>query len=113
MNVGCNSLHCDFLVYPDPVKKIIAIVVAVFVGLCLWTAYANVWSDDVAVRATAELAARAKAGCGEKCSLSRMEGSRGAFKETLEFSFRDAGVVSVTCRRPYIAFGDYQCTATK
>ena len=94
-------------------KKAIAIVTAVFVALCVWTFYANVISSDVAVRAAAELAARAKAGCGEKCSLQRMEGSRGAFKETLDFSFRDAGTVSVTCRRPYIAFGDYACTATK
>jgi hypothetical protein len=95
------------------VKKAVWIPIAVIVGLCLWTVYANVLSDDVAVRATAELAARAKAGCGEKCSLSRMEGSRGAFKETIEFSFRDAGTVIVTCKRPYIAFGDYACTATK
>jgi hypothetical protein len=95
------------------VKRAIAIVVAVFVALALWTVYANVLSSDVEVRATAELAARAKAGCGEKCSLARMEGSRGAFSETLDFSFRDAGTIHVTCRRPYIAFGAYACEASK
>jgi hypothetical protein len=95
------------------VKKVIALVIAVFVALVAWTVYANVLSSDLEVRATAELAARAKAGCGEKCSLARMEGSRGAFAETLDFTFRNAGTIHVTCRRPYIAFGAYACEAAK
>jgi hypothetical protein len=95
------------------VKQAVLIVVAVIVVLAIYTVYANVLSDDLAVRSAAELAARAKAGCGEKCSLAKMEGSRGAFKETLEFTFRDAGLVTVTCRRPYIAFGAYTCVAAK
>ncbi len=93
--------------------KVVWVVAAVFLLLCLWTVYANVFSNDLEVRSMAELAARAKAGCGEKCSLSHMEGSRGAFSETLDFDFRGAGTISVTCRRPYIAFGSYACTASK
>ncbi len=93
-------------------KKAVWIVVAVIVVLSVYTIYANVLSDDVAVRAEAELAARAKAGCGEKCVMLKMEGSRGAFSEQLELTFKDVkDVISVACKRPYVAFGAYKCTA--
>ena len=94
-------------------KQAIAIVVAVFVVLAVYTVWANVISDDTEVRSIAELAARARAGCGEKCVMLKMEGSRGAFSETLEFTFRDAGVIDVKCKRGAIAFGAYKCEATK
>ena len=94
-------------------KRALAIVVAVFVLLAVYTMWANVISDDTEVRSIADLAARAKAGCGEKCVMTKMEGSRGAFSEKLEFTFREAGVIAVTCKRPMIAFGAYKCEATK
>jgi len=95
------------------VKRGLAVVVVVFVVLALVTVYRNVLSDDLAVRSLAETTARAKAGCGEQCVLLRMEGARGAFKESLDFQFKGRDQVSVACKRPYIAFGDYACTASQ
>jgi len=92
-------------------KRGLAIAVAVFVLLALVTVYRNVLADDLAVRSLAETTARARAGCGEQCVLLHMEGSRGAFKEALDFQFKGREIVSVTCKRPYIAFGDYACAA--
>ena len=89
-----------------------AFVIA-FLALTVFTAYRNVFADDAAVRAQAEKAGRDKAGCGTNCRLTRTEGSRGILTETLEYTFQHAGIVTVTCRRAYIAFGDYACTAAK
>ena len=94
-------------------KRALPIVVAVIVLLAVYTIWANVISDDTEVRSLADLAARAKAGCGEKCVMTKMEGSRGVLAETLEFTFKDAGVIAVKCKRPAIAFGAYKCEATK
>lgn len=95
------------------VKRVIPIVVAVIVVLAVYTIWANVISDDTEVRSIADLAARAKAGCGEKCVMTKMEGSRGVLAETLEFTFREGGSITVKCKRPAIAFGAYKCEATK
>jgi len=92
-------------------KRGLAIVVAAFVVFALLTVYRNILSDDLAVRSLAENTARAKAGCGEGCVLLRMEGSRGAFSETLDFDFKGRPPVTVACKRPYVAFGDYACAA--
>ena len=89
------------------------LVVAGFLGLSIWTAYTNVFSDDTAVRARADKLAREKAGCGDACKMVRTEGSRGILEERLEYTYTRMGVVTVSCRRPYIAFGEYVCTATK
>lgn len=83
------------------------------VGLCLWTAYTNVFADDAAVRARAEKLARDQAGCGEKCKPLRTEGRRGVINETITYTFATEGTVTVTCRRPYIAFGEHVCRASK
>jgi hypothetical protein len=93
-------------------RWIVGLVTAAFVGLCLWTAYANVFSDDAAVRTRGEKVARDKAGCGDTCRLVRVEGERGILKETLAYTFVNVGQVDVTCRRPYIAFGEYACEAS-
>ena len=98
---------------PSVWQRIAWALVIAFLLLTMWTAYHNVFSDDAAVRAQAEKLARDKAGCGASCLLTRTEGSRGVLTETLEYTFQHAGVVTVTCRRPYIAFGDYACTAAK
>lgn len=88
-------------------------LVIAFVALSAWTAYTNVYSDDSALRARAEKLAREKLGCADKCKLVRAEGTRGIFKETIAYTFTRTGVVTVTCKRPYIAFGEHVCTATK
>lgn len=83
----------------------------VLFGLCLWTAYANVFSDDTAVRAQAGQLARTTAGCGDKCKVVAMEGDRGMISETIAFTIDEKGRIVVTCRRDLIAFGEYECTA--
>ena len=45
--------------------------------------------------AEAEKLARATAGCGDACKLSRMEGSRGIINETISFTFQGAGAIRV------------------
>ena len=70
-------------------------------------------SDDSALRARAETLARQTAGCGSGCTLAGYEGKRGVLGETITFTFRDAGTYVVSCKRPYIAFGEHACTATK
>ena len=80
--------------------------------LAALTAYRNVFADDSAVRAQAEKLARDTAGCGAGCAISRIDGSRGMLSETLTFTLK-TGTIEVTCRRAYIAFGDYACAAAK
>ena len=87
------------------------LIIAVLV-LIAWTTYRNVFADDAAVRAQAEKLAREKIGCTD-CPLTRTEGSRGILSDTLSYTFSTKGSIVVTCRRAYIAFGDYGCTATK
>jgi hypothetical protein len=94
-------------------KRAIPIVVAVIVVLCVYTVWANVISDDTDVRSVADLTARAKAGCGEKCVMTKMEGTRGVLAEDIDFSFRDGGNIHVKCKRAAIAFGAYKCEAAK
>jgi hypothetical protein len=95
------------------VRWIVFVVLAAVLGLTGWMVYANVLSDDTAVRARAEQLARETAGCGAKCNLVHLDGSRGMFIERLGFNFKDVGMVAVTCHRAYIAFGDYACSAEK
>ena len=85
----------------------------VLFGLCLWTAYANVFSDDTAVRAQAGQLARTTAGCGDTCKVVGMEGDRGMISETITFTIDGKGQIVVTCRRALVAFGEYECTAAK
>ena len=81
-------------------------------ALTAFTAYRNVLADDSAVRTMAEKRARDTAGCGD-CKTTRIEGKRGMLSESFDFTMQNDTAVAVSCRRPYIAFGDYACTATK
>lgn len=78
----------------------------------IWTAYANVFSDDTVVRARAGALARKKAGCGDKCKVTGMSGSRGMFAESIEYDIDGVGRVLVACRRAWIIAGDYTCDAS-
>jgi hypothetical protein len=80
------------------------------IALVAITVYRNVLSDDSAVRAMAQQVAHA--GCGD-CKAVRIEGKRGVLGESFEFTMQNGTGIAVSCRRPYIAFGDYACTATK
>jgi hypothetical protein len=81
-------------------------------ALCIWTAYANVLSDDAEVRAKARSTANTAAGCGEDCKLDGLRGDRGMFDETIEYDLVKRGHYVVVCRRAYVFVGDYACTVT-
>lgn len=85
-------------------------LVSLLLACAAWAAYANVFADESALHGRAEQAARAHLGCGAECTLVRMDGGRGIYKSTLTFTFRQ-GTLTVTCKRPYFAFGDYDCAA--
>ena len=93
-------------------RKGFRVFTILLLALCIWTAYANVFSDDTAVRAKANETARAKAGCGDRCKVTNMRGSRGMLEETIDFDVEGAGAghYVVTCRRAQIIVGDYACT---
>lgn len=96
------------------VRKLFRIFTFLLLGVCIWTAYANVFSDDTAVRAKANETARAKAGCGDKCKVTNMRGNRGMLDETIDFDVEGAGAghYAVVCRRAQIIVGDYACTVS-
>lgn len=81
--------------------------------VCVWTIYANVLSDDTAVRALAGDTARKTAGCGDKCKVVGMEGERGMLSEVITFTMEGKGQYVATCRRSAVVFGDYACTVAK
>lgn len=80
-------------------------------GVSILTAYMNVFSDDSEIRARANELARKQAGCGDKCKVINITGSRGMFDEQTEYDIDGpgAGHYVVVCRRAYVAIGDYAC----
>jgi hypothetical protein len=84
----------------------------VLLAMTAITAYRNVFTDDSALRATAESLARDTVGCRD-CKAARIEGKRGVVTTSFDFTMQDGAHVAISCRRPYIAFGAYACTATK
>jgi hypothetical protein len=85
----------------------------VLLGVSIWTAYANVFSDDLALRARAGELARKEAGCGDTCKVTGVRVSRGMLDETMEYDMAGVGTYLVTCRRAHFIAGDHACTATK
>jgi hypothetical protein len=92
-------------------RSLFRALTVVLVGVCLWTAYANVFSDDLALRARAGELGRKAAGCGDACKVTGMRGSRGMIDESIEYDIAGVGTVVVTCRRAYVIAGDYACSA--
>jgi hypothetical protein len=78
--------------------------------LSVWTAYANVLSDDAEVRTKARAAIVKASGCGENCTLQGLRGDRGMFEETIELDVVKHGHFVAVCRRAYISFGEHTCT---
>ncbi len=78
-------------------------------GVCVWTAYANVLSDDDDVRAKARTTVNQAAGCGEDCKLEGLRGDRGMLEERIEYDVVKHGHYVVVCRRAFIVAGDYAC----
>jgi len=91
-------------------QRIGLVLVIALVALVAFTVYQNVFSDDAAVRAMAQSAAHDAC---KDCKPVRIDGKRGVLAESFEFTMTNGASVAVSCRRPYIAFGAYACTATK
>lgn len=89
------------------------LLTVVLLGASIWTAYANVLSDDAELRARAGELARKEAGCGDKCKVTGIRVSRGMLEETMEYDMAGPGTYLVTCRRAHVVVGDYGCTAAK
>ncbi len=94
-------------------RKALRVVLFVLMLLTAWMSWANVLSDDPPLREKAQQVARAFAGCGDKCRLLDIHGDRGMITTEVGYTFDKFGQVVVTCRRPYIAFGEHVCTAAK
>jgi hypothetical protein len=90
-------------------RRIFQWFTALLLVLCVWTAYANVMSDDTEVRAKARAAVNKAAGCGEDCKLEGFRGERGMITEEIAYDVLRRGHYVVQCRRAYLAFGDYEC----
>ena len=90
---------------------VLRIVTVVLLGVSIWTAYANVFSDDLDVRARAGELARTTAGCGDHCKVTSMHGSRGMIDEQIEYDIDGpkGGHIVVVCRRAHVIAGDYAC----
>lgn len=111
----------------ENLRWLLRIFTIALVGVSIWTAYANVFSDDLDVRARAGELARITAGCApstqpkdatdaaSKCKVTSMRGSRGMIEEEIEYDIDGpkGGHITVVCRRANIVFGDYACTASK
>jgi Tfp pilus assembly protein PilV len=91
-------------------QRIGLIFVIALLALVAFTVYRNVFADDSAVRAMAETLARDTC---STCKVTRIEGKRGVLEESFDFTMQNGAGVAISCRRPYIAFGDVACTATK
>ncbi|AKV01003.1 hypothetical protein AKJ09_07666 [Labilithrix luteola] len=79
-------------------------------GLCAFAVYANVLSDDTALRARAETVARQQAGCNDKCRMTRAEIQRSVLEYRADYEMEGSSAVQVRCRRQAIVVGDYACT---
>ena len=96
-----------------PTRAAGSILLISILVLCIWTAYANVFSDNKALLVRAEKLARDKAGCAEKCKITGIQGSRGMLTQTISHYIQGQGTFVVSCRRAYIAFGEYNCSVEK
>lgn len=82
-------------------------------GACVWTAYANVFSDDTEVRAKARSAVNDAAGCGDQCKVEGLRGERGMLEERIDYDVMRHGHYVVACRREFIVAGAYECVVTE
>jgi hypothetical protein len=94
-------------------RKVFRYFTIVLFLACVAAIFANVLSDDTAVRAQALESVRAKAGCGEKCKVVGLKGSRGMIDLTITYDIDGLGQWVTTCRRAFIVAGDYACTTEK
>jgi hypothetical protein len=92
-------------------SSLLRIFTILLLMVSIWTAYMNVFSDDTAVRASANELARKQAGCGDKCKVTNIRGDRGMIDTSIDYDVEGpgAGHYVVVCRRAYVIAGDYAC----
>jgi len=90
------------------VGKLVVLVVVAVVALGGWTLYSNVFANDSELRVKAENIARDASGC-RSCARLRFEGSSSILGKSYTFKFDKTGTIVIGCRRPYIAFGEFEC----
>ncbi|MDB5218460.1 MAG: hypothetical protein JWO86_6387 [Myxococcaceae bacterium] len=79
-------------------------------GCVAFAVYSNVLADDSEVRVRAESVARAHAGCGARCQVTRMVGRRSVIDLQADYDIEGSGTVHVECRRSAIVAGDHECS---
>ena len=96
-------------------RRVFQYFTVVLLLVCVWTAYANVISDDTNVRALARATVNKFAGCAdnEACPMQSMKGERGMITESIEYDLVKHGHYLVLCRREYVIAGDYACHVTE
>lgn len=94
-------------------RKAFRIFTVVLCAVCIWTAYANVFSDDTAVRAQAKAAIEKEAACGDKCKVVGMRAERNMLGTSVEMTIDGKGMYVAICRRAAIVAGDYTCSVSK
>jgi hypothetical protein len=94
-------------------RQIFQLFTVVLLVVSIWTAYANVLSDDTDVRKQARTTVNAAAGCGDECKVESLRGERGMLEERIEYEILKHGHYVVVCRRAYIVVGDYACAVTE
>ena len=92
------------------VKRVFGVLGAAIAFLAAWMVYTNVMADDAHVLEQAEAVARKKVSCPD-CIRSKVAGTSRVIDKKYAFTFATAGSVTVVCRRQYIAFGDFACSA--
>jgi|CXWL01.1.fsa_nt_gi hypothetical protein len=85
----------------------------ILLGVTIWTAYANVYSDDGAVRQQAEAVLHKEVCATHTCKVTGMHGDRGMIDESITYELAGRGPVIVQCRRVFVALGDYGCVVRK
>ena len=91
--------------------RVASALVWAFCGVAAVAVYTNVLEDDSAVRQKTELLARQRAGCGDQCRVTRMEGRRSVLDYRASYDIDGVGTQQIVCRRSAIVFGEHVCTA--
>ena len=91
-------------------RRAFRVLTFVLLALTLTAVYANVLSDDTALRARAADLARQTAGCGDKCRVTYTKIDRGMLDETFTYDIDTKGQYVVVCKRAYVIAGDHTCT---
>lgn len=92
-------------------RRVLGAIGAVIFALVAWTVYANVISAAPGVLDGAQRLADKT--CGPSCKPTRTEGTSSVLGKSFTFSYPEGRVIKVKCRRPYIAFGGFECAVER